>query len=137
MRAGNPLEQMSAAMYSAIFKDLPDVEYEYRSTRQVLDKEAGTPKKRRPYADEVEVVMFPQMWGSTALGFGGMGGAAMTKAYTTVVFGNSNQSVCVYFGTRLAYAIDKDIPSEFWADLKNHNMPSVDKAIKRYSKIEE
>lgn len=32
--------------------------------------------------------MFPQAWGSTSLGFGGIGGQAMTSAYTTVITDN-------------------------------------------------
>lgn len=33
----------------------------------------------------LEAVTFPQLWGSTALGFGQIGGDAMTNAYTTII----------------------------------------------------
>jgi hypothetical protein len=136
MRAGNPLEQVAAAIYSAILRDLPEIEYKDRLWRDTEKDKEEKLKKRRPYTDEVEVVMFPQMWGSTALGFGGIGGAAMTSAYTTIVFGPNRTSVCVYFGTRLAYAIDDNIPAEFFEDMKNQRMPSVADAIKKYNKNE-
>lgn len=51
---------------------------------------------------------FPQTWGSTALGFGGIGGAAMTTAQTVVVFtyGAPIGKAAVYFGGRFAYLVE-------------------------------
>lgn len=37
------------------------------------------------YYHRFMVYVFPQTWSSTALGFGGCGGQAITEAYTTVV----------------------------------------------------
>lgn len=54
---------------------------------------------------ELEVQVFPQVWGSTALGFGGIGGQAMTSAYTTVVQDFNTGWHSVFFGNRLAYLI--------------------------------
>jgi hypothetical protein len=136
MRLDNPIIAVAASLYSATMTDLPDIEYDSRSFRQVNEGQDPVKKKRRPSVEEVEIVMFPQMWSSTALGFGGMGGAAMTPAYTVVVFGQYKQSACVYFGGRLAYTIDKDIPKEFWEDVKNQRMPSVADAITKYEKNE-
>lgn len=36
------------------------------------------------------VYMFPQTWGDTSLGFGGMGGQAITTALTTIIGDNQN-----------------------------------------------
>jgi hypothetical protein len=58
---------------------------------------------------ELEVYSFPQMWGSTALGFGGIGGAAMTKAQTTIVLPEDRSAAHVYFNSRFAYTIDARI----------------------------
>lgn len=37
------------------------------------------------YYHRFKMYVFPQTWNSTALGFGGCGGQAITEAYTTVV----------------------------------------------------
>ena len=37
------------------------------------------------YCHRFRMYVFPQTWSSTALGFGGCGGQAITEAYTTVV----------------------------------------------------
>ena len=61
-------------------------------------------KTRRVYTHEVEVVMFQQTWGSTALGYGGIGGAVSTPAYTVVV--SYENHMRVYFGGgRLVYEL--------------------------------
>ena len=58
--------------------------------REILSIEADLPyrldytKNPRPYIDDFELYTFNQMWGSTALGFGGIGGQAMTQARTYV-----------------------------------------------------
>lgn len=134
MRLGNPIVAVASSLYSALLTDLPEVEYESRSFRGSLEKDESVKKKRRPYEEEVSVYCFPQMWGSTALGFGGMGGASMTNAYTVVVVHNKN--ACVYFDGRLAYAIDS-FPKEFWDDVKAQRVPSVEKAKTKYNKKEE
>lgn len=70
-----------------------------------------------------ELYMFPQTWGSTALGFGGIGGQAITTAYTTVVI-DKYTSICgVFFGERLAYIVTN--PNQlFMEDCIQHNMAS-------------
>jgi hypothetical protein len=58
--------------------------------------------------------MFSQTWESTACGYGGMGGAAMTPAYTIIVSDNHGTS-CVYFGCgRLAYRVSRSASREGW-----------------------
>lgn len=55
---------------------------------------------------EIEVYSFPQTWGSTALGYGGIGGSAMTSAQTIVLYDMYSDVVRVYFGdNRLGYQI--------------------------------
>ena len=54
------------------------------------------------------IAMFPQMWGSTALGFGGLGGQSMTTAYTIVLSNNGwSRDYMVYFGRRFAYRVKR------------------------------
>lgn len=67
---------------------------------------------------------FDQTWASTALGFGGVGGSAMTTARTYVLIPYSAQDwAFVYFGGRFAYRTPTN--DRFWEDLKNHQMASV------------
>lgn len=77
-----------------------------------------------------EAYLFPQTWGSTALGFddiGGFAGQAMTQAYTTVIkftILNSDDVYCVVcFGDRLAYSV-KNPNKTFYDDLNNRCMNS-------------
>ena len=138
MRIGSPFDALHEAIASATHKDLPDIEYwnrDWMAYRKLSkDEQArlrpgegpGETRKRRPGADEVEIVMFPQTWSSTALGYGGMGGAAMTPAYTVIV--SDMNMFCVYFGCgRLAYAINgrKQSPEgreRFRADMTAQSM---------------
>lgn len=87
---------------------------------------------------EMRVYVFPQIWGSTCLGFAQaetgeptMGGCAMTEAYTTVVRETSTKTYFVFFDGRICYMVSD--PSEaFYEDLKNHALKSFSEAKKAY-----
>ncbi len=134
MKQDNLIESTAAAFYSALAADLPTMEYDYRSPES---KKRGTiewkteVRLRRPDKRDVEAQVFPQTWGSTALGFGGMGGAAVTTAYTTVVYMNHRSHACVYFDGRFAYSEEKP-PEVFWADLKDRALRPAYEAKGRY-----
>ena len=114
----NPIQVLHETLGAALYRDLPDIEYSDRdwSRWKVLSKEEQTEaiknnnvpetkKTRRPHDEDVEVYLFPQTWGSTALGYGGIGGSAMTSDYTVVVM--LYNDVCVYFGRdQLAYRLN-------------------------------
>jgi len=89
MQLLSPIEAVHKALAAAVYRDLPD------------------------FSDEREftIKMFPQVWGSTALGYGGVGGQIMTPAYTVIV--ESFTHACVYFGSsgKLAYRIDLEAQS--------------------------
>lgn len=79
---------------------------------------------------EFSLIMFPQTWGSTTLGFlgfggiGGIGSQAITKAYTTVVYDDCIGWAGVFFGEKLAYIISN--PNQlFFDDLMKQNMEDV------------
>jgi hypothetical protein len=149
MRLGSPLQAVHSALAQALYKDLPDIPYESRdwAAWHKLNKQAQAdairnrtePRvslTRRPREDDVEVIMFPQTWGSTALGYGGMGGAAVTEAYTVVVC--KGDLYCVYFGEgECAYTIKySELTSEgrerLREDIRNHTMPSRSSMRSRY-----
>lgn len=74
---------------------------------------------------------FPQTWGSTALGFGGIGGQAITTAQTYVVLANG--AIYVYFGSRFAYVITGYLRHNLEEYLNKKHFPSV----RDYKKLEE
>jgi hypothetical protein len=117
MHIGSPFDALHEALANATSIDLPDIAYWQRdwTAYRALPPEKtarlgptdgpGRWEKRRPYTDETRVIMIPQTWGSTALGYGGVGGAAWTPAYTVIV--THHNVSCIYFGcSRLAYKID-------------------------------
>lgn len=76
-----------------------------------------------------ELYMFEQTWPSTALGFPGCGGQALTSAMTYVLVPYDSFELCqVYFGGRHAYAAD--LNDAFREDMKNQRMVSVMEAHK-------
>lgn len=139
MQLGNPLVSLHEALASAVHRDLPDVSYQTKDW--VKSKEQGVDvfrdHVRRPFGSEVEVMIFNQIWGSTALGYGGLGGAAMTNAYTTIC---THAGVyCVYFGQYgvLAYKIifNKLKAAQRKALLKiiaDNNMPARREALNMF-----
>lgn len=147
MQLGNPFTPLHEAIAAAVYRDLPDLNYEDRdweAWRKMSKEDQGhamktdsvprVKKSRRPMSDELEVVMFSQTWGSTALGYGGIGGCAMTPAYTVIV--THRDVSCVYFGCgRLAYMLDYTTMSptgraEAQEDIARQNMAEVSQAGK-------
>lgn len=111
---GNKLTKMAMEILS-IEEDLP-FRFDYS-------------EKPYPTLDDFEMYTFEQIWGSTALGFGGMGGQAITHARTYVFVPTScNQKCFVYFADRFAYKAN--YCEKFKEDLLNKNMASVAKAGK-------
>ena len=74
--------------------------------------------------EEIEVGVWKQIWSSTALGFGGIGGQCICHAYTFLAWTRYRQSCFVYFAGRFAYKITK--PNEsFWQAYNSREMPSI------------
>lgn len=108
--------------------------------RNILAVEADLPyridrERERATVEDYEFHVFAQIWESTALGFGGIGGSAMTTAYTVVCVPLCVDQKChVYFGGRYAYGAE---PSEaFMEDVFHQRMEPVSRAGK-YVKAEE
>lgn len=145
----NPITALHEALSAAVLRDLPECVYTERDwvewhkmsqeERTEAIKNNTVPGKlchRRPYTHEVEVFLFNQTWGSTALGYDGIGGSAMTDAYTVIV--EFSGVYCVYFGCgNLAYSIDpRKLTSEgyekFCKDMDTRSMPGQHEMRKRY-----
>lgn len=94
-------------------------------------------KHFRVGVNDFDMSIFEQTWGSTALGFGGIGGQAMTTANTYVfVPVTCHQNCFVYFDGRFAYQVP--CSKSFMEDVRNHSMKSVNQSKLYFKKaIEE
>jgi hypothetical protein len=128
MRASNPIETLSQCMAHAVYEGFPEFEYQDRDWSQGFQPgvEATyiTKKRKHTAYDVVVYAMFPQTWGSTALGFGGLGGQAITDAYTVVLHSHQGGGYCVYFGGRFAYRIVRPC-DKFWDDIRTQSLNGV------------
>lgn len=124
------LEQITAAVTRALEQDLPEIEEETWGIVNDRAAQTGT-IKRRPTQHDVAIYSFPQTWGSTALGFGGVGGQMMTTAQTTIV--SLETTAWVYISGQLAYCVKEWQCNEaFMRDMQQHNMAAQFQAFKRY-----
>lgn len=131
MRAGNGISDLHLALSHAMYEGFPEFTYHdrdwehYRKTKEPRVIE----KKRKHTEHDIGIYsMFSQTWGSTALGFNGLGGAAITDAYVIIL--HSYRGVpgfCVYFGGRFAYYIENP-NQQFFNDIQSRNMASVEDA---------
>ncbi len=118
----SPIASLAYALVNALRDDLPQIQHFDVDYSQPADASGRRPTRSlwsRPQEHEVDVYMFPQAWSDTTLGFGGIGGQAITKAYTIVVM--CDNSAAVYFGGRLAYTIPT-VNRRFMQDLRDQNM---------------
>lgn len=74
---------------------------------KVLEDALERVDSRYYYIDDLTWFSFPETWGSTALGFGGMGGAAMTTAQTYIVMADLNEAY-VYWGGGYGKTVARD-----------------------------
>jgi hypothetical protein len=59
----------------------------------------------------IRIHIVPQMWGSTACGWGGMGGAAMTTTNNYIIEQTHSGLLFIYWSGKLAYVAKKeDVP---------------------------
>lgn len=100
-----------------------------RMARQILAIEADAPYRfdytdGKVSIDDFDLYVFEQVWGSTALGFSGVGGQAFTSENTYVLVPSSCKQKCfVYFGSKFAYSVDYS--HEFMDDVLNQKVAPV------------
>jgi hypothetical protein len=136
MNLDNPIQSLAQALAHAQYEGFPEYEYQdrdwehYHKTKE--DKRI-TKRSRHSPRDLIVHAMFPQTWSSTALGFGGVGGQAITSAYTVIIESEHSLGFCVYFNGRFAYRIQK--PNDhFYGDIIHQRMAQVSESSK-YEKI--
>lgn len=86
--------------------------------------------------NDVDVETWVQTWGSTALGFNGMGGQAITGAYTTIVWAPNRAFGLVYFSTRFAYRVQHPFSDFFCERYAARNLPAVRDAYRLIDKVD-
>ena len=127
--ADNPITDLANCVAHAQYEGFSNIEYETRDWEEYrkTQKDIRIPAKRRPTTRDFGVyAMFPQTWGSTALGHGGIGGSSMSTAYTVVLECMDTQEYLVYFGSQLCYTVSRRSKNldAFVEDCKNHNLAS-------------
>jgi hypothetical protein len=131
----NPITDLANCIAHAQYEGFSDIEYETRDWEEwhKTKKDVRIPAKRRPTPRDFDVyAMFPQTWGSTALGHGGMGGASMTTAYTIVLECYATNEFLVYFGGQMCYKVDRHSKNlaAFLGDCNNRCLESKRKSEK-------
>jgi len=98
MRLEHPAQTLNEALGAALHRDLSKIKYKKWSPSMKKAEVPPEEAEREPCYDDVNVVLFSETWSSTALGYGGIGGAATTPAYTVIVICRPTQEACVYWG---------------------------------------
>lgn len=120
--------------------DLPNLELLLYKAQMLLtsDKEFARRRTEKPCPLDFNVIVFPQIWGSTCTGFDILpdgrpvvSESAMTKEYTTIIHETTTDCYCVFFGERPCYKVT-DANKNFYKDLDKRNMASLSEAKKRY-----
>ena len=99
---------------------------------EILEIERDLPSRlnyrceRIPTIDDFEIYIFDQVWGSTALGFSGIGGQTITRATTYVFIPEDDAQYCfVYFAGEFAYQVPYS--RAFMEDVQKQCMEPVSK----------
>jgi len=145
--AENPITDLADCIAHAQYAGFSDIHYETRDFEKIRAAKtaeekaaalhATTPAHRRPTTRDFGVYnFFDQTWGSTSLGHGGMGGAAVTTAYTVILYCMSTQEFLVYFGGSYCYTI-KGRNEAFLEDCKNRCVAGKREAKTKYGIVEQ
>jgi hypothetical protein len=139
--ADNPISTLAECIAHAQYEGFANIEYEQRDYEAMRNAKtaqeradalnATTPAVRRPTTRDFTVyAMYPQTWGSTALGHGGIGGASISTAYTVVLECMDTLEYLVYFGGQLCYKVNSNSANfnVFIEDCKNQCLASKHKS---------
>ena len=92
-----------------------------RFTGEHLDEIFKDVEKRSKTYEIESFYSFPQSWGDTSLGFGGMAGQAITSAQTVVMMTFEGEAY-IYIGGRYAYVVKRP-GARFWEAIQVLRMP--------------
>lgn len=134
MAIGNGINDLHHAYAHAVHVGFPEYEYEDRDWEHYRKTKEDARIKKSAKHTEYHITlfaMFAQAWSSTSLGFGGIGGQAITSAYTVILESDQGAGFCVYFGGQFAYRIEKP-NNAFLEDISRRYMAPVRDALTRY-----
>lgn len=72
--------------------------------------------------NDVDIHIIKQTWGNTSCGWEGIGGAAMSSSYTTVIENYNYKFACIFYGGKLAYICKMD---EAYKKLNRSSLPGM------------
>jgi len=98
----DPVRSVAWALQKALSNDLLGVDCPHASG--IMRRANDGPSKRRPGAQECNVVLFGQVWCDDALGYARSGTSENVEADTVVIVGPA-QDACVYVSTQLLYHV--------------------------------
>ena len=105
-----------------MYLEIPDI----RKNIEDFKKRSNEPLQD----NDIDVYLFPQCWGSTAMGFTGRVGCdVLTIGYTTVIIRPLNHSAAVYFGEEFAYSV-KSANNKLFTDIANKEVLPQNEAEK-------
>jgi hypothetical protein len=98
----NWLSQSGEANYKDSCKEYMDLFIQKSRGGKYLDDQSFS------YWKDINIYIVKQSWGSTSCGWGGMGGAAMSSSYTTIIQNRFTGAIFVYYDGKLAYIAKED-----------------------------
>ncbi len=135
------LAEMATAIshYGCLANCFSQLDPAQRATLEPAWKKACSGSKDGKYMDyqsnaiwqDINFHLVKQMWGSTACGWGGMGGSAMTQSFTTIIENAENALAFVYYGGTLAYVAEWDTKWETFMHKGYHGLPDMDSCKSR------
>lgn len=144
MKTGNPISDISNSVVHALLHGLPAIKYQGQQRPEGISFEEFKRQwgsfpivtmERRPDLEDLDIFMFPQGWGSTSLGFGGIGAASMCQANTVVVVCRKAVAASIYFAGQHCYNVDLSVASvqkQLNDDIRDRRVASRADADARY-----
>ena len=125
--------------YNKMCSHFNQLDGEQRSTLNTYYERMLQFSKDKKYMDQdslrawnkINIHIVLQMWGSTACGWDGMGGSAMTESYTTVIESLNGGSIFVYYGGKLAYVAEIDEKLQLIKEDGYRRLPGISGAKER------
>jgi hypothetical protein len=120
---------MSETLGQKLDRVIEDALERYRTAPELAPFRALYGKNFRIFPGDLGVVMFPQMWGDTSCGFGGMAGQGFSSAYTVVLTDENAGIIFVYINSRFAYLVTR--PSDYFHEcMREQRFPGASNKAK-------
>lgn len=98
--------------YSELQSYLPQLDRGNEKIKEVCGEQYYKSRIANEWFD-IDLHIVPQLWNSTACGWGGIGGQAFTTSYNFIIHQRVTNWLYVYWNGKLAYIIEKDEIKDF------------------------